>query len=237
MLRPLRAVLGAFVAARSQNAAVEGTALQLDPAARRAPAGADRVRTAECALACMLLLLERCPVFELSQVRHNLALPPSAVRGCVLTDCFRLASSWTFCMYWRCYYRCRTTCVTCLLKRLSRCVTNGRCACCVTPAVCPRLVAWPHQVGLEEVRLSTVRALTALVNTGAASALQEAAQAPLLGHVMSLLLQVADQEAAAGDRGSRTLRADALRALDAVLRKARPMPPGVYTSRRLGVAC
>jgi hypothetical protein len=71
VLRPLRAVLGAFVAARSQNAAVEGTALQLDPAARRAPAGADRVRTAECALACMLLLLERCPVFELSQVRHT----------------------------------------------------------------------------------------------------------------------------------------------------------------------
>jgi hypothetical protein len=78
---------------------------------------------------------------------------------------------------------------------------------------------------LEEVRLSTVKALTVLMNTDAASALQEATQAPLLGHVMSLLLQVADQESAAGDRGSRSLRADALRALDAVLRKARPAPP------------
>ena len=55
----------------------------------------------------------------------------------------------------------------------------------------------------------------------AGPALRALDSAPLLGHMLSLLLQVTDQEALAGDRGSRTLRAEALHALDAVLKTVR----------------
>ena len=44
--------------------------------------------------------------------------------------------------------------------------------------------------------------------------------APLLGHALSLMLQVADREAAAGDRGSRALRAEAFRTLELLMRQA-----------------
>lgn len=60
-----------------------------------------------------------------------------------------------------------------------------------------------------------------LLQAECVSALWQQANAPLLGHALSLLLQVAEQEAAAGDRGSRLLRADAFRAMDVLMRKAR----------------
>jgi len=63
----------------------------------------------------------------------------------------------------------------------------------------------------------------------------------LLGHSLSLLLQTADQEAAAGDRGSRTLRGDALRILDQLMSKARCLswclPLFVLTMQLLTQSC
>ena len=81
-----------------------------------------------------------------------------------------------------------------------------------------RLVA---QASSEELRLSAVRALAALVKGSCIDSLLAEENAPLLGHALSLLLQVADSEASAGDRGSRTLRAEAFRALELLLRQVR----------------
>ena len=43
----------------------------------------------------------------------------------------------------------------------------------------------------------------------------------MLGHSLVVLLQTAEQEAAAGDRGSRALRGDAFRLLDELMSTAR----------------
>jgi hypothetical protein len=66
-----------------------------------------------------------------------------------------------------------------------------------------------------------VRALAALVEGSCVDELSTEANAPLLGHALSLLLQVAECEASAGDRGSRALRAEAFRALEVLLQQAR----------------
>ena len=76
------------------------------------------------------------------------------------------------------------------------------------------------QASSEELRLEAVKALAALVNRSCVDELRYEAAAPLLGHALSLLLQVADSEAAAGDRGSRTLRAEAFRTLELLMRQA-----------------
>ena len=77
------------------------------------------------------------------------------------------------------------------------------------------------QASSEELRLSAVQALGALVKGSCTDALLAEENAPLLGHALSLLLQVADNEASAGDKGSRTLRAEAFRALELLLRQVR----------------
>ena len=84
--------------------------------------------------------------------------------------------------------------------------------------LCHRVCA---QASSEELRLSAVQALGALVKGSCTDVLLAEDNAPLLGHALSLLLQVADSEAAAGDRGSRTLRAEAFRALELLLRQVR----------------
>lgn len=66
-----------------------------------------------------------------------------------------------------------------------------------------------------------MRALAALVEGSCVDELSTEANAPLLGHALSLLLQVAEREASAGDRGSRALRAEACRALEVLLQQAR----------------
>ena len=88
------------------------------------------------------------------------------------------------------------------------------------------LVAEPRhrlcaQASSEELRLSAVQALGALVKGSCTDAFLAEENGPLLGHALSLLLQVADSEASAGDRGSRTLRAEAFRALELLLRQVR----------------
>ena len=75
-----------------------------------------------------------------------------------------------------------------------------------------------------------MRALAALVKGSCVDELLTEANAPLLGHALSLLLQVADSEASAGDRGSRTLRAEAFRTLDVLLRQARPRIERIHAS-------
>ena len=77
------------------------------------------------------------------------------------------------------------------------------------------------QASSEELRLGAVSALAALVENSCVDELLAEANAPRLGHALSLLLQVADSEASAGDRGSRTLRAEAFRTLELLLRQAR----------------
>jgi hypothetical protein len=76
-VRPLCAVLGAFAAVRTQPHRGEGQGTTPAAAALRQAA---RVRTAECALACLHLVLERRPVCELPQARWSprLAAHPSA---------------------------------------------------------------------------------------------------------------------------------------------------------------
>lgn len=51
--------------------------------------------------------------------------------------------------------------------------------------------------------------------------LRAEASTVMLGHSLVLLLQNAEQEAAAGDRGSRALRGDAFRLLDELMSTAR----------------
>ena len=84
------------------------------------------------------------------------------------------------------------------------------------------------QPALEETRICAVRAVGLLAKTPCCPALLcQEASAPLVGHALSLLLEVARQEALAGDRGSRTLRGDALRVLNEVLETVRlrlPLP-------------
>ena len=77
------------------------------------------------------------------------------------------------------------------------------------------------QASSEELRLSAVRAIVALVKGSCIAELHAEGNAPLLGHALSLLLQVADNEASAGDRGSRTLRAEAFCALELMQRQVR----------------
>jgi hypothetical protein len=79
------------------------------------------------------------------------------------------------------------------------------------------------QASSEELRLSAVRALGALVKGSCIDALLAEENAPLLGHALSLLLQVADSEASAGDKGSRTLRAEAFGALELLMRQVRTL--------------
>lgn len=53
-----------------------------------------------------------------------------------------------------------------------------------------------------------------IMTTAAAHILQEEQSAPLLGHLCSLLLQIAEQEASAGSTGSKTLRCTAFETLE-----------------------
>ena len=82
------------------------------------------------------------------------------------------------------------------------------------------------QPTLEEIRQSAVRAIGLLTKDALCSlTLRLEANAPLLGHALSLLLQVAEQEAAAGERGSRSLRGDALAAADELMKTACTLGP------------
>ncbi len=95
-----------------------------------------------------------------------------------------------------------------------------------------RCSLWSHltatrvaKPALEETRHLAVRAVTLLAHdVRCARTLRDEANAALLGHTVSLLLQTAEQEAAAGDRGCRSLRGDALHAVDEVLKQARASP-------------
>ena len=78
--------------------------------------------------------------------------------------------------------------------------------------------------------MGATRVLAALLLGDCVSALRDEANAPLLGHAAALLLEVANREAAAGDRGSRLLRTEAFQTLDCLLRQAR----GRTRCRQLG---
>ena len=122
-----------------------------------------------------------------------------------------------------------------LWKRCSTCslcsAFSERCAAdtaaCNHPTHQPCLT-YRAQPALEETRLGAVRAVALLAKVSqCAAALREEANAPLLGHTLSLLLEVSHQEAAAGDTGSRTLRGDALCTLCEVVSLVRTPPLAV----------
>jgi hypothetical protein len=83
---------------------------------------------------------------------------------------------------------------------------------------CCFILSIKREPALEEARIAAVRCIQVIVHQSSlCDSLREEESAPLLGHTLSLLLDVALQEALAGDRGSRTLRGDALGTLRQVL--------------------
>jgi hypothetical protein len=92
----------------------------------------------------------------------------------------------------------------------------------IAPRSCP-------QSTLEETRVLALQAITVLCRGElCGSLLKSESQMVLLGHTLSQLLQTSEQEAAAGDRGSRALRSDAFKALDELLTTARGDGPYVW---------
>lgn len=201
LVQPLCAILGAFVSARTN--AGEGTTPGRAAAARLVTP----TRTAECLLACLQAIFEQHGVADPSQARcgasgvsHELS-PAELVTARFSAQVLGVAQ------------------LLVLVLGIPHDV-RSRCAFGDSALLAER--GNRSQASSEELQLGALGALAALVDSSCIDELRAEANAPLLGHALSLLLQVADAEASAGDRGSRTLRAEAFRTLELLLRQARP---------------